>query len=77
MSHEIEVFGDFKLNPGRKIKIEVPKSANIEEYDRDINPKNLEELDESMSGEYIVAVAAHTFKEGVYKTRLKIIKDSA
>ena len=41
------------------------------------NPQNLEELDESMSGEYIVAVAAHTFKEGVYKTRLKIIKDSA
>ena len=77
MSHEIEVFGDFKLNPGRKIKIEVPKSANIEEYGQDINPKNLEELDESMSGEYIVAVAAHTFKEGVYKTRLKIIKDSA
>ena len=77
MNHEIEVFGDFILNPGRKIKIEIPKSTNINEYNLNINKGNTEELDLSLSGEYIVAVAVHTFKEGVYTTRLKIIKDSA
>jgi hypothetical protein len=77
MNHEIEVYGDFRLNPGRKIKIEVPKSSDPTEYNKNINKGNTEELDLSLSGEYLVAVAVHTFKEGVYTSRLKIIKDSA
>ena len=77
MNHEIEVFGDFRLNPGRKIKIEIPKSTDISEYNSNINKANTEELDAALSGEYIVAVAVHSFKEGIYKSRLKIIKDSA
>jgi hypothetical protein len=77
MNHEIEVYGDFRLNPGRKIKIEVPKSSDPTEYNTIINTSNTEELDLSLSGEYLVAVAVHTFKEGVYTSRLKIIKDSA
>lgn len=77
MNHEIEVYGDFRLNPGRKIKIEVPKSSNPTEYNTNINKSNTEELDLSLSGEYLVAVAVHSFKEGVYTSRLKIIKDSA
>jgi hypothetical protein len=77
MNHEIEVYGDFRLNPGRKIKIEVPKSSDPTEYNANINKTNTEELDLSMSGEYLVAVAVHSFKEGVYTSRLKIVKDSA
>lgn len=77
MNHEIEVFGDFRLNPGRKIKIEIPKSADINEYNQNINKNNTELLDNSLSGEYLVAVAVHSFKDGIYKSRLKIIKDSA
>jgi len=77
MNHEIEVYGDFRLNPGRKIKIEVPKSSDPTEYNTIINTANTEELDLSLSGEYLVAVAVHTFKEGVYTSRLKILKDSA
>lgn len=76
ISHQISVYGDFTLNPGRKIRVQIPKAANREKYDRDLNPGNSEELDLSLSGEYIVAVAAHSFKEGMYIANLKIIKDA-
>jgi hypothetical protein len=71
MSHEVVVYGDFKLNPGSKIRIEVPRS------DTHNNDQSSIELDESLSGEYIVAVAVHNFSEGIYTTRIKIIRDNA
>lgn len=77
-SHEIIVYGDFRLNPGRKIKIEIPKAANIDEYNEKINPKiDKPELDLRLSGEYVIAVAAHTFANGIYSTRVKIIRDNS
>lgn len=76
MSHQIQVYGDFNLNPGRKITIQVPKSVNPDDYAPNNNAQNVDELDKVMSGDYIVAVVAHTFREGVYTSKLKIIKDS-
>ena len=67
-SHEISVYGDFKHNPGKKIDIRIPK-ATQEQDDSALYDKNL-------SGVYIVAAAIHSFKDGTYINRLKLIKDS-
>jgi len=77
MNHEIQVYGDFRLNPGKKIKIEIPKSSNAKIYNEEIKFGNKEELDLSLSGTYIVTIAVHSFKDGLYTSRLKIIKDFA
>jgi|694.fasta_scaffold00486_31 hypothetical protein len=77
-SHEIVVFGDFGLNPGRKINIEIPKSANIKKFyeKQKGTPDETDDKDYSLSGSYIVAVAVHTFENGYYLTRAKIIRDN-
>jgi hypothetical protein len=76
VSHQIQVYGDFELNPGRKIKIEIPKAVNQDDYAPNVNKSNVDELDRSLSGDYVVAVVAHTFNQGVYTSKLKIIKDA-
>jgi hypothetical protein len=72
VSHEISLYGDFKLNPAKKIRIEIPKA---------VDPKKLGPtetvLDLSLSGTYVVAVSVHSFRNGVYTSRLKLIKDNA
>jgi len=77
LNHQIEVYGDFSLNPGRKIEIKVPKSCNLEEYNKQINKANDPDDDEdkALSGLYLVAVAVHTFSDGKYITLAKIMKD--
>jgi hypothetical protein len=77
LNHQIEIYGDYNLNPGRKIEIKVPKSCNLEEYNKKVNTNNDDDDDEdkALSGFYLVAVAVHTFNEGVYMTSAKIMKD--
>lgn len=77
LNHQIQVYGDFTLNPGRKIDIKVPKSCNIVEYNKRINTTNDDDNDEdkALSGTYLVAVAVHNFSDGVYTTMAKIMKD--
>ena len=76
VSHQIIVYGDFSLGPGRKIAIKIPKTINVEEYLRN-NPNSApSDLDKSMSGDYIIDVVAHNFSGGIYTCKLKIIKDS-
>jgi hypothetical protein len=77
LNHQIEVYGDFNLNPGRKIKINVPKSCNIEQYKKKVNAglEDDNDVDAALSGTYLVAVSVHTFSDGVYKTSAKIMKD--
>jgi hypothetical protein len=69
VSHQILVYGDFNLNPGKKVRIHIPKAINK-------TRKETTQLDESLSGDYIIAVAAHLFKDGIYTVKLKIIKDA-
>lgn len=65
--HEIGVYGDPKLSAATKIKIKIPKAVDTNQDEAGI--------DESLSGVYIIAVSIHTFENGVYTNRLKIIKD--
>lgn len=73
ISHQIQVYGDFSLNPGKKINIKIPKAVNMDSYGGEDDP---DAFDKSLSGDYIIAVAAHTFSEGIYTAKLKIIKDA-
>jgi hypothetical protein len=73
VTHTIVVYGEFELNPGKKIRLEIPKAVDMGRYSR----KDSDDiLDKSMSGVYLIAVAAHSFNEGIYTSRLQIIKDS-
>lgn len=65
-NHEISVYGDTKLNPGVKIRLIIPKA------DREATTDT---VDESLSGEYIITVSSHTFIEGIYINRLKLVKN--
>lgn len=71
VSHQIQVYGDFNLNPGKRITIKIPKSIDASQDNTRDQP-----LDLSMSGDYIVGVVAHSFSGGIYTAKAKIIKDS-
>lgn len=73
VSHMIVVYGDFNLNPGKKIAIEIPKAVNAGEYEK--LGKN-EIIDKSLSGDYIIATVAHTFADGIYTSKAQIIKEA-
>lgn len=66
--HEIGVYGDPNLSASTKIRIKIPKAVDTEETEPGI--------DESLSGVYIISTSIHTFENGVYTNRLRIIKDS-
>ena len=65
--HEIAVYGDPNLSATSKIRIKIPKAVDTNEREPGI--------DESLSGVYVVGVSIHTFENGVYTNRLRIIKD--
>lgn len=68
VNHEITIYGDEAVCPGTRIKIEIPKAVDTSRQEPGV--------DESLSGTYIVLVAVHTFRDGIYFNRLKITKDS-
>jgi len=68
ISHDITIYGDEAIYPSRKIEILVPKAVDTSRQEPGI--------DESLSGIYIVLVAVHTFKDGIYFTRAKITKEA-
>jgi hypothetical protein len=66
-NHEISVYGDPQLNPGVKIHLTIPQN---------IRDATTATVDESMSGEYIITVSSHTFIDGIYINRLKLVKNT-
>mgnify|MGYP000385411656 CR=1 FL=1 len=67
--HDLIVAGDFNLNPGKRIELRIPIAADISE--RDDN----EIYDASLSGEYIIVSAIHTFGKE-YTTALQVKRNS-
>lgn len=68
-THEIEIYGDFNVNPGIKIELSFRKSQ----------PTAAEEIAETepdtiISGLYLVIAVSHRFEEGKYISRVKIVK---
>jgi hypothetical protein len=65
-NHEISVYGDPNLNPGKKINLTIPKA---------IKEPTSATVDEALSGDYIITVSSHVFIEGIYINRLKLVKN--
>jgi hypothetical protein len=78
VSHHIMVYGDFRLNPGKKINVNIPKAINVKEYTEanEGSDQDGEKFDLALSGDYIISVVAHTFAGGMYVSKLKMIKNS-
>lgn len=72
ISHSCSLYGDFKLNPGRKITINIPAAEGPKSSDG--TAAGSTDLDSDLSGDYTIAVAIHIFKNGEYTTKLKLIK---
>jgi hypothetical protein len=67
MSHDINLNGDFDLSPGSKIGIEINKTGMTD---------NLDNIDNYMSGNYIVTDIFHSFDGEKYTMDVGISKDS-
>lgn len=69
LSHTITLRGDFNLQPGKVIEIDLPKATD---------PKAGEDgsRDDLLSGKYIIVGTKHRFDKDGYKVDLKLKKDS-
>jgi hypothetical protein len=77
-NQEIEVNGDMHLNSGRKLDMQIGRMFNPKrkaESEAVGGSYTEENKDEALSGIYTIGVAVHTFKEGLYRTRLKVFND--
>ena len=76
MTHDIELYGDFSLNPGKRIEIRIPKAVDPESQSKTTNSDKEEVLDLLLSGYYIVTGVQHKFKNDEYFLTAKIKRDS-
>jgi len=74
ITHEIIVYGDLYLNPGRRIELEIPKAVNVDKYGEDLKT-SYTTIDKRISGTYIVSVVTHSFIDGYYTSKLRIVSD--
>ena len=65
--HEIIVYGNTRLNPGTIISLNVP---SVPSQGLNSNVEN----DPTVSGLYLISIAAHIFVDGVYTCKLKLFK---
>jgi hypothetical protein len=73
---ELQVYGDFKLNAGKKIEIKIPKAIDPIVYQQDKNKANVDKLyDDMISGTYLIIGVVHDFSSE-YICTIKAQKDS-
>jgi hypothetical protein len=64
-SHVIVLHGNFELNPGRIIELNIPQAY------AGAAPSV---LDSNMSGKYLIRHVVHSFDQGTYQSTLKVIR---
>ena len=70
-SHALVLNGDFELNPGRLITLQIPRSINPE-----LHPESRSDLtDLSLSGQYLIKNTVHSFQSGTYHSAIKVIRN--
>jgi len=73
---ELQVYGDFKLNAGKRIQIKIPKAIDPIEYQKGTNKANVDKLyDDMISGTYLIVGVIHDFSSE-YTCTIKAQKDS-
>lgn len=79
MTHTIKVLGDFRLNPGMTLEIEVQRAVDpqlqIEGLKEPLDGNDVK--DEYISGDYFVTEATHVFSEKNFHTFATICRDSS
>ena len=73
ISHNCVLYGDFNLNPGLRIILDIPQTTDGPLRDTNELPNQAIE-DSDLSGEYIITLAVHNFQNGEYTTKLRLIK---
>jgi len=73
MGLDMEIYGDFKLCPGKLVELKIPKST-----DENIMTSDQREgmMDKLLSGKYLVASVAHVFDGNEYRCDVGLQKDS-
>lgn len=75
-SIELQVYGDFSLNSGKRIEVRVPKAIDPQEYQKAKIMGNVDDIyDSIISGTYIVIGVVHNFSDE-YTCTVKAQKDS-
>ena len=75
-THNITLLGDVDLNAGTVISIVVPKSINNRDQKALLDVSEIEEIDELLSGRYLITGVKHMFKGGNMMSEIKIKRDS-
>lgn len=76
MTHDLQLFGDFDLNAGKVIEVEIPKPVDPEVQREMLKNTKYGEMDDHISGNYLITSAIHTFEKGEYFTSVKVKRDS-
>ena len=75
-THDIKLFGDFNLTPGRKIELKFPKSVDPEEKKALTGDDDNDLFDNSLSGKYLITSVIHTIEGGEYYSDVRVKRDS-
>lgn len=76
ITHEIVAAGDFKMRPGRKVTLEIPKAIDLSEFDKKSMKGNFDDyFDRTVSGKYLVTAVIHQF-DAEYHCRMRLKRDS-
>lgn len=74
MQHDLRLYGDYELNPGKLIKLDFARAIDPQAMEDNSN----EEIgnDELLSGNYLVTAVNHSFKGGEYFCNVRVKKNN-
>ena len=72
MTQDLTLNGDFKLETGSLIGLEIPKSSSPDELEEEAKDM----IDQHQSGLYIITEITHNFSPGEYTMEVRCKKDS-
>ena len=74
--HDIKLYGDFGLNPGRIIELQFPKAIDPMVNKKYTNTSDFELFDQSISGKFLVTSVVHKFENSEYFVNVRCKKDT-
>ena len=75
-THDITVYGDFGLNPGKKLELKFPKAISPEDMKDILDADAGDIYDNALSGNYFIASVQHDFIGGEYYSKVRVKRDS-
>ena len=73
-SHDITLYGDFSLNPAKKIELKFPKAIAPEDRKDILDDDDI--YDNKLSGKYFITSVQHKFEAGEYYSQVRVKRDS-